>query len=166
MIDQFPHPIYVVAMDGGFTCFDPNPAPGGTVYMDVNINAQIDVGGHARAMAGAGGHNWQGLSSYVVFLHECGHAIQHMENPLLFANNRAGPRAALSNDIAQAARAFGQRNHPNAPYRQIRQWYARNGAAPGRPWSVRLEYDNVFRHERPICREAGEPIRDYYGDIR
>ncbi|MGC1274019.1 MAG: hypothetical protein WBC44_09955 [Planctomycetaceae bacterium] len=160
-IDDFPHPVYLVAMDGGFTCFDNEPLPGGVIYMDVNIKVSVNPGGARGMHAG-----FEKLHPFIVFLHECGHAVQNIENPSQFANHAKGPLSALTSDIATAARQRGDRLFSNMPYVQRKVWFASNGPVTGQAWAVRLEYDNVFRHERPICVEAGEPLRDHYNDIR
>lgn len=33
-------------------------------------------------------------------------------------------------------------------------------------WGVPIEHDNMNRHEWPICRELGLPLRANYGDMR
>jgi len=160
-IDRFPHPVYVVVMKGGFTCFDNEPGPGGVIYMNVDIDLSVRPGG-ARGVY----DEFQKQHPYITFLHECGHAVQNIETPLQFENSAKGPRFALTSAIMDAARKYGERNFGSRPYSERRGWFAPNGSVTGQPWSVRLEYDNIYRHERPICLEAGEPIRDHYCDIR
>lgn len=148
-------------MDGGFTCFDNEPPPGGVIFMDVNIKVAVQQGGARSVHSG-----FERLHPFIVFLHECGHAVQNIENPSQFANNAKGPLSALTADIATAARQRGDRLFSTMPYAQRKVWFASNGPVTGQAWDVRLEYDNVYRHERPICIEAGEPLRDHYNDIR
>lgn len=159
-VDQSNITIYLVGMNGGFTCFDSDPAPAGTVYFDLNLNVSVNPGGARNAHTG-----FERLHPYVAFMHEVGHAVQFIETPEQFMNSAKGPLSALNSDIARAARLYGDRNHDNVPYSQRRVWFSQ-GPLTGTAWSVRLEYDNMFRHERPICIEAGEPLRDHYGDIR
>jgi len=160
-IDSYPHPIHVVAMIGGYTCFDNEPLPGGVIFIDVSINASV------RTTGALGVHGkFERQHPFITFLHECGHAVQNIENPSQFLNSAKGPLSLLSADIATAARQRGDRIFSHIPYSERRVWFATNGPIIGQPWCVRLEYDNIYRHERPICIEAGEPMRDYYIDFR
>jgi len=151
--------IYLVGMDGGFTCFDNAPAPAGTVYMDLNLNVSVNPGGATGNHSG-----FEKLHPYVAFLHEVGHAVQFIETPDQFKCDSKGPLYGLKSDIQAAARKFGERNHSTVPYSRRREWFSQ-GPLSSTCWSVRLEYDNIYRHERPICIEAGEPLRDHYRDI-
>lgn len=159
-IDIYPHPIYLVTMVGGLTCFDNEPSPGGVIYMDVSIHSSVRPGG-ALGVHG----NFEIQHPFVAFLHECGHAVQNIENPSQFVNSSKGPLSLLSADIATAARQRGDRLFSHMKYAERRVWFSSNGSVTGQPWSVRLEYDNIYRHERPICIESGEPMRDHYLDF-
>lgn len=163
--------IYLVGMKhGGYTCFDDGegtPAYGGgtvgqhggsIIYINVDIVAQVNPGG-ATTHAG-----FQNMHPYIAFFHELGHAIQKIEQPELWVNGGRGLAAAFLGDINNAARSFAQRAHGRT-FGQARAEYSATGHTR-QPWSVRIEYDNVYRHERPICQEAGMPMRDLYGDIR
>lgn len=160
VIDDSGITIFLVGMEGGFTCFDSDPAPNGTVYMDLDLRLQLNPGG-ARGMH----EGFQRLHPYVAFLHECGHAVQFIETPGQFANNAKGTAYALKTEIERAAQVRGDRLFQNVPYAQRRVWFSQ-GPLTGVPWAVRLEYDNVYRHERPICLEAGQPLRDHYNDMQ
>ena len=159
-IDDSNITIYLVGMDGGFTCFDSDPAPAGTVYFDLNLQVSVNPGGSTGAHSG-----FERLHPYVAFLHEVGHAVQFIETPSQFSCGAKGPLYGLKSDIQQAAQKYGERVHGGLSYSQRRAWFSQ-GPLSGMPWAVRLEYDNVYRHERPICIESGEPLRDHYGDIR
>jgi len=160
VVDDSDVNIYMVGMEGGFTCFDSDPTPAGTVYIDLNIKLSVNPGGSSGVHAG-----FQELHPYIAFLHEVGHAVQFIENPNQFKNNAKGPIYGLKADIEQAARKYGDKVHSNVQYVVRRNWFSQ-GPLTGAAWPVRLEYDNVYRHERPICLEAGEPFRDHYKDIR
>lgn len=159
-IDDSPITIYLVGMDGGFMCFDSDPAPAGTVYADLNINPSVNPGGATGVHSG-----FEKLHPYIAFLHEVGHAVQYIENPNQFANHAKGPLWGLKSEIADGARAHSDRVHGGIPYSQRKIWFTQ-GPLTGVPWAVRLEYDNMYRHERPICLESGQPLRDHYTDIR
>ncbi|MCG8313836.1 MAG: hypothetical protein MI976_11515 [Pseudomonadales bacterium] len=159
-IDNSKINIYLVGMDGGFMCFDSDPAPAGTIYANLNINPEVNPGGATGAHTG-----FEKQHPYIAFLHEVGHAVQYIETPSQFANHAKGPLSALKSDIGDAARAFSDRNHKGISYSQRKVWFTQ-GPISGQAWAVRLEYDNMYRHERPICVEAGEPLRDHYNDIR
>ncbi len=159
-IDDSPITIYLVGMSGGFTCFDSDPTPAGTVYFDLDMKLSVNPKGATGAHSG-----FERLHPYVAFLHELGHAVQFIETPLQFKNSTKGPLSALASDIQQAAGARGTRLFPSMRYADRREWFSQ-GPLSGTAWAVRLEYDNMFRHERPICEESGEPLRDHYNDIQ
>lgn len=161
VIDDSDVTIYLVGMDGGFTCFDSDPQPSGTVYMNLNLKLALNPGGASGMHSG-----FEKLHPYVAFLHEVGHAVQFIETPAQFAESAKGPLFGLKSAIEDAARKYGERRFGSMPYSQRRVWFSPNGPVAGQPWAVRLEYDNIYRHERPICVEAGEPLRDHYTDIR
>jgi hypothetical protein len=160
VIDKSDITIYLVGMDGGFTCFDSDPAPAGTIYINLNIKASLNPGGATGVHSG-----FQRLHPFVVFLHEVGHAVQYIETPKQFAQGTKGPIYGLKADIEKAALARGNRLFGHMKYSERKDWFSQ-GKVDGMAWSVRLEYDNMYRHERPICIEAGQPIRDHYTDIR
>lgn len=158
-IDNSSITIYLVGMDGGFTCFDSDPIPAGTVYFDLNLKLSVNPGGSTGVHSG-----FERLHPYVAFMHEVGHAVQFIETPNQFMNAAKGPLHGLKSDIENAARAYGDRVHGSVAYSKRRNWFSQ-GPLSGTAWAVRLEYDNMYRHERPICLEAGEPLRDHYNDI-
>jgi len=159
-IDQFHAPVYLVTMKGGFASYDPLPEPGGAIFMNMDASYKVRHGGAHNPDA-----PFSPLHHFVAFLHECGHAVQKIESPAAFNNECKGPRAGLHHAIADAARAYGERNHSHQPFSKRREWFQSNGRVTPQTWSVRLEYDNIYRHERPICEEAGLPARDFYSDI-
>jgi hypothetical protein len=159
-VDNSSVKIYLVGMNGGFTCFDSDPAPAGTIYFDLNLKVSVNPGGATNSHKG-----FERLHPYVAFLHEVGHAVQFIKTPRQFVNHAKGPLHGLKSDIEAAARKYGERNHGGIAYAQRRAWFSQ-GPLSGTAWAVRLEYDNVYNHERPICLEAGEPLRDHYTDIK
>lgn len=160
IIDNFSSPVYVVAMRGGRTCFDNDPSPGGVIYINLKLDPSVRASG-----VGVDGR-WEKQHPFIAFLHECGHAVQNIENPLQFSNSAKGPLSLLSSDIASAATAHGSRVNKGKLYKDYREWYSRTGSFICQPWCVRLEYDNIYRHERQICMESGEPMRNFYLDYR
>lgn len=164
--------IHLVGMrNGGYTCFDDGdgtPAHGGStvglnggcvIYINIDVDVEVNPGG-STVHAG-----FRNMHPYIVFLHELGHAIQKVERPELWVNGGRGARAAFLDGINNAARRYGQRAR-GLNFGQARTEYSPTQRHVGMPWNVRIEYDNVYRHERPICQESGQPMRDLYGDIR
>lgn len=157
--------IHVVCFNGtGETVFSSDdPAPGeGTIFW--NIKARF---------ATKQGNGQAALHHYIAFLHEAGHAVQWLENPVFFEGNMlhggAGQRT-----IQDAAQAFWMRRavHENASanfgaqkaYAQLRMMTGNNRLT--RPaWAVRIEMDNLIRHEWPICDESGHARRLGYTDL-
>lgn len=164
--------IHLVGMcNGGYTCFDDGdgtPAYGGgtvglaggcVIYINIDVGVEVNPGGSTVHTG------FRNIHPYIVFLHELGHAIQKIERPELWVNAGRGIRTAFLGEINNAARAYGQRAH-GLNFGQARREYSPAQGHVGMPWNVRIEYDNVYRHERPICQESGQPMRDLYGDIR
>ncbi|MEO0821889.1 MAG: hypothetical protein AAF074_15855 [Pseudomonadota bacterium] len=161
-VDNSAKVINVVGMDGGFSCFsNDDPVVGqGTIFMDLEARFRIGGPGTGINPFSQGGQ----LHHYIAMLHEIGHAVQFIESPAMFDQGAKGPLSALKGDIMNAARAHvGRTQHYN--YGQQRA-FTGNGTMQGTAtWAVRLEYDNMSRHEWPICRESGYGCRPHYSAI-
>ena len=174
--------VHVIGMKGcGFSCFcSDHPVVGqGTVYVDVQ--SRYEVNGHE-------------LHTYVIILHELGHAKQFLNNPFWFNRVAARtPNIGLT-DIRDAAVAMqvGRAQPPVAPVVPVHGGGpppppppfdpgrgqmalvrdAENAlgnptrAGPTHNWPFVIEQDNMARHEWPVCRETGNPVRPGYRHIR
>jgi hypothetical protein len=92
------------------------------------------------------------LHPFIAFLHELGHAKQFIEYPWLFD----APRVAFD-AINTAAR---MRLEKGLTFPEVRKILPTSKpVAPG--WAVRVESDNMNKHEWPMCKEAGYPCRQY-----
>lgn len=174
--------VHVIGMKGcGFSCFcSDHPIKGqGTAYVDVQ--SQYEVNGHP-------------LHTYIVILHELGHAKQFLENPFWF--NQVAARtpnvelidirtAAVKMQVGRAPTPVvplvtGHGGGPNLPppplgpmggQRKIERDAEKALGNPTRSgptcnWPFVIEQDNMARHEWPICRETGNPVRPGYRHIR
>lgn len=177
--------VHVIGMKGcGFSCFcSDHPIEGqGTAYVDVQ--SQYEVNGNP-------------LHTYIVILHELGHAKQFLENPIWF--NRVSsrtPNIGLT-DIRDAAvrMQMGRAPASVAPVPVVQLPTGHGGGPPPPPalgpmggqraiqrdaedalgnptratptfnWPFVIEQDNMARHEWPICRETGNPVRPGYRHI-
>ena len=182
--------IYVVGMKGGgFSCFNSDyPQHGvGTVYYDLTLKMEVKFTGPgpteiASTFKVRPKPNVS-LHSYIGFLHELGHAKQFIENPGFFREvttniekatwvNRTGSKGsvplgggtgAFQSDpkfrfeIEKAAKAMYEKKRPNA-----HKGLQLSGVRMTKPqWGVRIETDNLNRHEWPMCDELGYPKRNY-----
>lgn len=164
-VDQSPTVINIVCFRRqGETVFSSDdPAPGqGTIFWDTESRFQT------KQEAGAAP-----LHHFIAFLHEMGHAVQWMENPVFFNGNMLHGKTG-ENAIKDAAQKFFRAKalklNPSANFKEQNQFadqYMRHGQnRMARPaWSVRVEMDNLIRHEWPICDEAGFPRRLGYTDL-
>jgi hypothetical protein len=182
--------IYVVGMKGGgFSCFNSDyPREGvGTVYYDLTIKMEVGFPGPGPTETAStfkvGPKRNVSLHSYIGFLHELGHAKQFLENPGFFrevtANitkatwvNRTGSKGpvalgggsgAFQSDpkfrfeIETAAKKMYEKKRPNAH----KGLQLTNVRMTKPQWGVRIETDNLNRHEWPMCDELGYPKRNY-----
>lgn len=181
--------VFVVGMKGGFQAFsNDEPTAKGEKVPVIFVDLDAKLGLRVRNAHNASEEpNMIGakveFSNYIAFLHELGHAKQWIENPVFFI---APPMATtrFAADIRQAAIGRMTRGDTNAPKREGTGWQAqakfnkaltnyvsshpvfggiRNPDPKG--WGVRVESDNIFRHERPICEELRLPQRLNYRDL-
>lgn len=147
----------VVCFNGsGQTVFGPDDQGMGSVFWD--IGARFTTRGGTAP-----------FHQYVAFLHELGHFIQWHTNPSFYAGNMLHN----SRGIADAAKAFFLRAAERggaASYGQKNAYATArmqpSPAAQGKAWSVRVEMDNLARHEWPMCDEARLPRRLEYTDLQ
>lgn len=163
VVDVSPKQIDLVCLHGGDTVFDADtPAPDrAIVFWNVDACYSFEQNGT------------QTLHPYVVLLHELGHAVQWITNPLFFGGTFPQSPDAESR-IRDGGRALYTRM---AEGKQITGFAATRRfiearmqmSGPSRsplPWSPRIEIDNLYRHEWPICDEAGLPRRQDYASVR
>jgi hypothetical protein len=164
VLDKSDTNIYVVGMKGGgYSCFNSDyPKQGeGTVYMCVTLKLWVKM--EAGAPRPLGGDrtkfvddNGNGilLNPFIAFLHELGHAKQFIEYPWLFSEPRVSASA-----IKNAASEMLKKQGVNLTGRQKILPVYGSSTAPG--WAVRVESDNLNKHEWPMCLESGYPCRQY-----
>lgn len=105
---------------------------------------------------------------HIAFLHELGHAIQWMETPGFYAGNMLHGSTGREVIATAANQHWMARAPQNLTYQQRRAWVeerAPRTQMQGAAWNVRLEMDNLMRHEWPICDEARYPRRMNYTDL-
>lgn len=154
--------IYLVGMIGGYQCFSSDePEPGtGVVYVDLNARLGVKVRGPH------GGRTTVPLHNNIALLHEFGHAKQWIENPMFFSGGVQNTRA-FAGKIKDAAFNRARDKAPDTMnYGQKRRFATDRLKLTGLritapAWSVRIETDNLHRHEWPICKEMGYPQRQY-----
>lgn len=131
-----------------------------TIFWDVDMRfATQQQGGQAP------------LHHFIALLHELGHAVQWLENPVFFNGNMMhGTAGAVA--IKNAATAFFRRKAQGqgigaygAQTAFAQQYTGVVAAHVPRAWAVRVEMDNLMRHEWPICDEAGFARRLGYTDL-
>ena len=133
------------------------------------------------------------VNNNIALLHEFGHAKQWMETPSMFDNvapklakGVTAPKYGLASqakgggqydarlDKSEFAAAIQAKAHgraadkSNVPTAQEVQRYNEETNPTGyKPpvWGTKIEMDNMSRHEWPICRELGLPLRENYRDI-
>lgn len=148
--------VYLVGMKGGgYTCFcSDDPAPGkGVVYFNFDARFEIKQEGKANAP----------LHNYIAFLHEMGHAKQWIETPEFF-NGSLQNKPDFAKDIKTAAQNMAMRTG-NCSFGDAGRSLKLQNLRLTKPlWSVRIETDNLMRHEWPMCDESGH-VRRAYTDL-
>lgn len=111
----------------------------------------------------------QPFHHYIALLHEFGHFIQWNEDKLFYRGN---PIMHSHGSILQGARQLYEKAAESQGLTQFiqKRKYTEDrmfGVKPiqGKSWSVRLEMDNLRRHEWPICDEMGVARRLSYSDF-
>ena len=134
------------------------------------------------------------MHTYIVILHELGHAKQFLENPIWF--NRVAARtpnvglidiraAAVKMQVGRATSPvvpiptdhgrgpfpppppFGKMKSQRTIEREAENVLGNpTRRAPTCNWPFVIEQDNMARHEWPVCRETGNPVRPGYRHIR
>jgi hypothetical protein len=182
--------VYLVGMRGGYQAFDNeaiNDLTGAKVAVAfVDLDAKLGV--KVRNPHNADDQPAQvaevvSLHNNVAFLHELGHARQWFELPGFFAGTGQWNASNFGKQIKNAAVNMATRNDPSAPrkgtgplagvqYNKAVNNFVANHAVFGgieaagpKGWSVRIEQDNMFRHEWPICDELRIPKRLSYRDL-
>lgn len=158
--------------DEGFTMFDSDsPIPGeGTVFINLDVFVEIVESGGQTGRSNV-------MNSFVVMLHEFGHAKQFLEYPAIFKSGASdsGLDAAQSRNAASAAydEAAKKRTaevklaNPKMGYSAASALVKRElGMPPHLAFSNLIEWDNYQKHEGPICDEAGIMRRNFYANIR
>lgn len=156
VVHDWKEPIYVVGMRGGFQCFAPEQG-NGVIYVDVR--AQLGV-----RVRGPHGETVTRMHNYIATLHEFGHAKQWIEHRLFFEGGYLAD-SIFERQLQDAATARWEKTVPaGLNYRAKRKFLSNilpDQPASKKGWAVRVETDNLIRHEWPICRELGYPIRQY-----
>ena len=163
--------VAIVGMRGGDTAFDSdNPARGkGVIY--VNLDLRMGLKGSKVE-----------LHQYVALLHELGHAKQWIERPEFFSASVL-ETSAFKEAIEKSAAEFFQKRALAAQGREFKKMSAdeidevrmgklglSNRIDKKQQWRqrdsiVRIESDNLARHEWPICDEKKIPRRNSYMDL-
>jgi hypothetical protein len=188
-IERSPQKILVVGMRGGYQCFD---STGGrnkdkpVIFVDLNgkltVNVRTPHNLHLDPNLCTG--LTEELDNNVALLHEFGHAWQWVERPTLFDNRHPGrggfdariDKNTFATDIRNKAIEMRQRRGKveenlekvgKLPYKKPDVFQSKEEfdefRAPA--WGPVIEMDNMARHEWPICREMGLPLRANYRDI-
>lgn len=155
--------------NGGGTVFSANDPPGsgqGVIFWDVEAR-------FATKQIGKDGTETRGdFHHFIAFLHEMGHALQWIENPTFYEGNMLhGGEGAKK--IADAAKAFWMKKAQKSGLTAHRakgvfandRMQLDTGPTAKPNWAVRVEMDNLRRHEWPICDEARYPRRLGYTDL-
>lgn len=188
-IQRAPQKITVVGMRGGYQCFDSTAGRDKdkpVIFIDLNgkltVNIRTPHNLHLDPNLCTG--RVEELDNNVALLHELGHAKQWIERPTLFDNRHPG-RGGFDARIEKKTFATDIRDKAMA-IRQQRTKAEDEQAKSGKPadkkpdvfqsrtefdqfrapaWGPVIEMDNMARHEWPICREMGLPLRANYRDI-
>ena len=125
------------------------------------------------------------LNNWIALLHEFGHAKQWIETPTMFDNqagtgkvgkNKAGKNIKIGkHDFdARLAKGTGKGSFAEAIREKAIKLPGNAGIVPTVEemasfklpvWGTKIEMDNMARHEWPICRDLGLPLRVNYRDI-
>lgn len=152
--------VYLVGMKGGYQCFScDEPERGkGVIYIDVQAKLGVRVHGpHTESVVP--------MHNYISTLHEFGHAKQWIERPEFYTGGVQSTPEFASRILAAARARIKVPAHITAHKDKkafvdsILKPQDMRQAMPA--WSVRTETDNLIRHEWPICREMGYPLRQY-----
>jgi hypothetical protein len=184
-----PQTISVVGMRGGYQCFDSTAGRNKdrpVIFIDLNgkltVNVRTPHNLHLDPNACTG--LVEELDNNVALLHEFGHAKQWIERPTLFDNRHPGrggfdariEKKTFATDIREKAMEMRQRRTKvednlekagKLPYKKpdVFQSKAEFDEFRAPAWGPVIEMDNMARHEWPICREMGLPLRANYRDI-
>ncbi|MES2770794.1 MAG: hypothetical protein V4623_02275 [Pseudomonadota bacterium] len=159
--------IYLVGLSSGGAALCPgSPGPVGSATIFINFRMKFDFVRYSAKMNAftkkmidrhPSTVQYIPVDSYLCFLHEMGHAVQFIENPSQF---EMGMKGVLSNPLfTQQIRGAAQAKGAPVPTEK-------EAESCTRKWPVRIETDNLQRHERPMCLELGIPSRESYGDFR
>ena len=156
-VEEADQEIIIVGMKkGGYTCFSSDdPVVGkGVVYFDFDARFATKQAKDTQAA----------MHHYIAFLHELGHAKQWIESPVFFNGSSLNTKK-FATDLAAAAKTFWQKKQ-KITYGQAGALLQHNNMRLTNPsWAVRIEMDNLTRHEWPICDETRTPRRLGYTDL-
>jgi hypothetical protein len=188
-IERSAQRITVVGMRGGYQCFDSTAGRNKdmpVIFIDLNGKLTVNVRTPHNLHLDPNACNGQvlELDNNVALLHEFGHAKQWIERPTLFDNRHPGrggfdariEKKTFASAIRDKAIEMRQRRG------QVEENLAKVGKLPYKTpdvfqskeefdefrapaWGPVIEMDNMARHEWPICREMGLPLRANYRDI-
>lgn len=173
----------VVGMRGGYQCFDSTAGPDKNlpvVFVDLDGKLTVNVRGphnlHLDPNLCSG--NVLPLDNGIALLHEFGHVRQWIERPTMFDNKKpassvAKPRfgggqfdarlekATFARQINEGAKKLWDSKGDSSSVQTTEE----RGEFKAPVWGPPIEMDNMSRHEWPICRELGLPLRANYRDI-
>lgn len=187
--------IRVIGMRGGYQCFDTTGTKDKqpVVFIDLDGRLQNYVRQphqvhippeQMKSVAQQG--DIVSLDNRIALLHEFGHAKQFIERPLLFAGHYKQGQGKVGKFLKVGGKAVGLEGEAplgsfaSAIQERAQQMWKKKGVAnpdlltneelaafapvPG-GYAVRIEMDNMARHEWPICKELGIPLRTNYRDL-
>jgi hypothetical protein len=152
----------------GFTMFaSDSPIDGqGTVFINLEAIARVaqletfSAGGRIAMVPGGTGKNVT-LNSFVVMLHEIGHAKQFVDNPAWFRRNETTKNHMQPQFNAMQEVLIHQSN--KSWVREDKVLRALGDAH--KKFSSAIEYENYLYHEGPICDEIGVARRGSYENV-
>lgn len=188
-IERAAQKIVVVGMRGGYQCFDSTAGRNKdmpVIFIDLNgkltVNVRTPHNLHLDPNLCTG--RVEELDNNIALLHEFGHAKQWIERPTLFDNRHPGrggfdariEKKTFATAIRDKAIEVRQRRTKveadleavgKLPYAKpdVFQSKAEFDEFRAPAWGPVIEMDNMARHEWPICREMGLPLRANYRDI-
>ena len=163
--------VSIVGMRGGETSFDSDCPVRGKGVIYVNLDLRMGIRGSNVDM-----------HQYVALLHEFGHAKQWIERPEFFSTSPL-ETSAFKDMIEKSAAEFFQKRILAAQGREFKKMSVdemdevrvknlglSNLMVKKENWRqrdsiVRIESDNLARHEWPICDEKKMPRRNSYADL-